>query len=840
MKVFLNGFWSGFFEKTNPVHVEFFTSLLSKVYNEEVTVGDYESSTLLVENTQVTNSLKKAKIWHHTYLFSGESYIRSDRAEYDCVLYGERSAGNTINCPLFVPYTFCLNRSSFPEPPSTVPTKDVVVCISNNGGGVRNKFLEMLERTMSVTYIGNYKNNIGGPLSAVYNTQEYFDYISQFKFVVTMENSEHDTYITEKIINGFHGRTLPVYWGSPRVHDYFNKSRFLCISNTDESMRDVIHIMKTMSDSAWLQKTSAPVFTEFGRSYTIDAIADEIKNLLMPRTYKSVNKIYFICSPEFEPARYEKLQSMCADLGLAKHNVKFICPSWKSNVKLSTMLAHVRTQYVQRVRVAPMKRAEISLFLNWVAVLADIERSYRDGTFLCFESDVFALENARDFELCAAALAPRRDAWSLVHVGGEPADGTEECGAFVELPYRKSIDAGRLTREAREDLSSVGDYVRFFRHFNTRCTDSLLFSYKGVQQLLRHLTIDDTNYGAPFDYYVTNKCETDFSFKMYWTSKTFFHQSSNLGKDATTIQMAEKIDPLRLILFDPGHEKNTKALEMMCANAGILFETAWDPMRLHRPDYAIVIMNSRYLPPEFFPPHVKIIYGPQHWVFPSGPLCGSLDKSLDRKAVYNNLAVWINALYDSFSTMRVRHVQFPFAVDVSKFRPSNAEKSLDCILYFKRRSPWELELVQAACDRRGLRYKIFKYGFYKEEEYLHALQSSKFMIVLDAHESQGFALQEAMSCGIPLLVCDVTSMHAETEDGINFTYEKYKHLPMLATSVPYWNDSLCGIRIDDLSNFDVALDRMCSEFSKFEPRRFIEDNLGPLPCMLRILEYFGL
>jgi hypothetical protein len=840
MKAFFTGFWGGFLEKTNAVHVDFFTSLLSKVYGEEVTVGDFESSSLLVENTQVASSLKNAKKWHHTYLFSGESYIRADRADYDCVLYGERSAGNTINCPLYVPFTFCLNRSSFPEPPSAVPPKEVVVCISNAGGAVRNEFLEALEKCMHVTYIGHYKNNIGGPLSAPYNSQEYFDYISQFKFAITMENSEHDTYITEKLVNGFHGRTIPVYWGSPRVHDYFNKSRFLCISNNESSIDEVINQMKSMRNDEWLRHISGPVYTEFGESYNIDAIADEIKNMILPRTYKSVNKIYFICSPEFEPVRFEKLQTMCSTLGLAKHNVKFICPSWKSNVTLSTMLKHVRTQYVQRVRHAPMKRAEISLFLNWIAVLKDIERSYSDGTFLCFESDVFPLENARDFEVCAAALASQRDKWSIVHVGGDRVDGTESCGAFVELPYRHSVDEHKYRAEAREDLSSPSDSVRFFRHFNTRCTDSLFFSYKGVKQFLKHLLIDDTNYGAPFDYYVIQKCETDFNFKMYWTSTTYFHQSSNLGKDSTTIQLAENITPLRLILFYPGHEKNTKALDRMCESAGMIIETAWDPARLQRNDYAIVIMNFHYIPPEFFPPHVKIIYGPQHWVFPQGELCGPLNKSYDGRAVYNNLAPWNIEVFNSFSPLRVRHVQFPFAVDLQKFKPASVPKSLDCIIYFKRRNPSELELVQAACSQRGLNFKIFKYGFYVEDDYLHSLQSAKFMIVLDAHESQGFALGEAMSCNVPLLVCDAITMHQETDDGVKFTYDNLKHLPLRATSVPYWDDTLCGIKITNLCDFDAALDQMRETYCTFNPRAFIERDLGPLPCMLRILEYFNL
>ena len=50
---------------------------------------------------------------------------------------------------------------------------------------------------------------------------------------------------------------------------------------------------------------------------------------------------------------------------------------------------------------------------------------------------------------------------------------------------------------------------------------------------------------------------------------------------------------------------------------------------------------------------------------------------------------------------------------------------------------------------------------YPEEEYIKYLQESKYGIWLGAHESQGFALEEALAINVPLLVWNVKYMSQE-------------------------------------------------------------------------------
>ena len=76
MKIFFNGWFSGFFDKTNPgLNKDFFLNLFEKVYNEKCYVGSLDESNILCEFCMLINTTTKLdyKQWKHTFMFSGES-----------------------------------------------------------------------------------------------------------------------------------------------------------------------------------------------------------------------------------------------------------------------------------------------------------------------------------------------------------------------------------------------------------------------------------------------------------------------------------------------------------------------------------------------------------------------------------------------------------------------------------------------------------------------------------------------------------------------------------------------------------------------------------------------
>jgi hypothetical protein len=300
---------------------------------------------------------------------------------------------------------------------------------------------------------------------------------------------------------------------------------------------------------------------------------------------------------------------------------------------------------------------------------------------------------------------------------------------------------------------------------------------------------------------------------------------------------------MKLVLYTGNglpHTKNHKAIQRMCNKMNIEYQEIHEYNQLKTEKYDILFSCSQFINPNDIPSHVKILFGPHFFIFPSGQIVGDLQDEYSKRCVYNVLSPWIKQLYLEFAnSLIVPMIELPFGVDTDKFIPNTGSKSLDCIVYVKRRSTTLVTTVINILQSKNISFVLFQYGSYAEDNYLHQLNQSKFMIVLDAHESQGFALQEAMSSNTPLLVLDATSMYDEMDTNNNSIYEYLKPKKLEATSVPYWSDE-CGIKIKDINDIPESIDKMMSSYHIFTPRKYILETLSDEVCMKRILNYFSL
>jgi hypothetical protein len=298
---------------------------------------------------------------------------------------------------------------------------------------------------------------------------------------------------------------------------------------------------------------------------------------------------------------------------------------------------------------------------------------------------------------------------------------------------------------------------------------------------------------------------------------------------------------MKLLTFGKGHHKNWNGIQLMCASMGIDLELSTDVNRIKRFDYDILICVDRYFHPEQFPIHIKLIIGPHF--FPEshtgmhGPLCNTSER-----AAFNTLSVWNENNHNVlFGSLVIPIAQFPYAVDVDRFCAKSTDSAAyDCLLYFKHRDPALLHRAIEILQSKDISFRCIRYGSYTEEQYMQELKQCKFMLVIDGHESQGFALQEAMSTNTPLLVLDATSLFDEISDnGTSFWKVKTSKI-IPATSVPYWSDAECGIKITNIEDLPSALDTMMTSYQTFSPRDYVVRSLSAKVCMKRILDYFGL
>ena len=225
-------------------------------------------------------------------------------------------------------------------------------------------------------------------------------------------------------------------------------------------------------------------------------------------------------------------------------------------------------------------------------------------------------------------------------------------------------------------------------------------------------------------------------------------------------------------------------------------------------------------------PKKKFIFGPHFSVFPNNKLVNI--NNINGNAVYIQPSDWVcNAwkILDGHSYIPIKTLPFP--VEIERFKPLNNVNKTEVFIYFKRRKPSELNFIKDFLNNKKISYKIFDYvNKYKEEDYIQCLQNARFGIIVDAHESQGFAIEEALSCNVPLIVWNVTFM--SQEEGAN-----YPNIP--CSNIAYW-DERCGEFFYREEEFEDTYNKFMSKIDTYKPREYILEHLSPEKCSERLVE----
>tara|TARA_B100001093_G_C26847461_1_gene1023543 strand:+ start:2014 stop:2862 length:849 start_codon:yes stop_codon:yes gene_type:complete len=274
---------------------------------------------------------------------------------------------------------------------------------------------------------------------------------------------------------------------------------------------------------------------------------------------------------------------------------------------------------------------------------------------------------------------------------------------------------------------------------------------------------------------------------------------------------------MKLLIIGNFHHKNKQGLEMILKYLKWDYKYARGNIDEVR-NIDIIYSPSNPINPLRFP-NKKIIFGPHFSVFPDNKL--SYINNHFNNCCYIQPSSWAVNVWKRFnadSILPIKRMYFP--VDVDKFKPGDNERD-NVFIYFKRRKPTELNYIKDFLDDKKINYKVFDYvKRYEESDYLSYLKTCKYGIIVDAHESQGFAIQEALSCNVPLLVWNVTSMNQE--EGVNYPELK-------ATSIPYW-DERCGEFFYNKSEFINKYDKFINNLKNYSPREYVLENLSVEKC----------
>jgi len=123
-------------------------------------------------------------------------------------------------CPPASNHTWILDKKIYSK------TKLIsMVCSGKNltSGHIyrNNKMEEFKLKRYSIDYYGRSFNP--------FNKKE--DVLNDYYFSIAMENGSYSTYYTEKLMDCFATGTIPVYYGSPDIFDYFNKDGIILLND---------------------------------------------------------------------------------------------------------------------------------------------------------------------------------------------------------------------------------------------------------------------------------------------------------------------------------------------------------------------------------------------------------------------------------------------------------------------------------------------------------------------------------------------------------------------------------------------------------------------------------
>ena len=212
------------------------------------------------------------------------------------------------------------------------------------------------------------------------------------------------------------------------------------------------------------------------------------------------------------------------------------------------------------------------------------------------------------------------------------------------------------------------------------------------------------------------------------------------------------------------------------------------------------------------------IIGPQVWLFD-----GYGQFLIENQNYYKKIIApsqWVKDKFiNKFSLPEDKVAVWPVGIETFN---NKRDITYDCLIYFKRREQKELDIVKQFLVSRNLTYKMVQYGEYGEEAFKVVVNEAKFCFLNNGTESQGIAVQEIMSMGVPIIAWDIKEW---LDQGEAYRFP--------ATSIPYW-DEKCGEVFFDIDELDVTFSKFYAKLEEYNPKAFIKENLS-FECSIKTL-----
>lgn len=143
--------------------------------------------------------------------------------------------------------------------------------VSNPEGWQRNEMFKLLSEYKKVDSLGRFMKNVDIIIpDRVLEQDEYFNLISQYKFMINFENYSYVYYNTEKIFNTFQAGTIPIYWGDPLIHKLYNKDCFINVEYSNNKEQQLEYLQNAVEQIIELDKNDKKYIEMFNKKLVIN------------------------------------------------------------------------------------------------------------------------------------------------------------------------------------------------------------------------------------------------------------------------------------------------------------------------------------------------------------------------------------------------------------------------------------------------------------------------------------------------------------------------------------------------------------------------------------------
>ncbi len=217
---------------------------------------------------------------------------------------------------------------------------------------------------------------------------------------------------------------------------------------------------------------------------------------------------------------------------------------------------------------------------------------------------------------------------------------------------------------------------------------------------------------------------------------------------------------------------------------------------------------------------LKAIIGPNLYVVPRN-ITSNIDMS---SFIYIHPSKWVIDFWKYLEFNRCPLDTWPVGIDTEEFKEREKPKNGIVLVYFKGRYKEELDFITKLLKEENIRYEIISYGSYDQTDYLKKLKNTRYVVWLGKTESQGLALEEALSMNVPILVWDVLKIgHYVFIENKMFNKNELEYKNVTSA---YYFDERCGVKTKNKEDLKNLVSEMEKEWMNYEPRKYIIENLS--------------